>query len=61
MTAQLDGAGLRAAVSSEWVKLWSVRSTYWSLAATAALVVGYVVMVAISASVSKAKVSRSRR
>lgn len=54
MIAQSDRAGLRAAVSSEWVKLWSVRSTYWSLAATAASVVGFVLIVALSAAATSA-------
>ena len=32
--------GLRGAVAAEWTKLWSVRSSMWSLAATGLAVVG---------------------
>ena len=49
-----DKAGLRDASASEWTKLWSVRSTYWTLAATALLVVGFVLIFGLSASASKA-------
>lgn len=48
------GGGLAGASSCEWVKLWSLRSTWWSLAASALLVVAYVLMVGLSASASKA-------
>lgn len=48
------GGGVAGVVASEWVKLSSVRSTWWSLAATAFLVAGYVLMVSISAMESKA-------
>lgn len=33
-------AGLRQAVATEWTKLWSVRSTLWTLVATGVAVVG---------------------
>ena len=33
-------AGLRRAVAAEWTKLWTVRSTTWTLVATGAAVVG---------------------
>ncbi|HEX2052828.1 MAG TPA: ABC transporter permease [Actinomycetota bacterium] len=46
--------GLPAAVGSEWVKLRSVRSTWWCLAATVIVVVAYVAMVGLSASASYA-------
>jgi ABC-2 type transport system permease protein len=48
------GAGLRGAVASERTKLWSVRSTYWTLAATALLVVAFVLIFGLSASASRA-------
>jgi ABC-2 type transport system permease protein len=32
--------GLRRAIAAEWTKLWSVRSTTWTLVATGAAVVG---------------------
>ena len=35
-----DRVGLRGAMAAEWTKLWSVRSTMWTLAATAIAVVG---------------------
>ena len=38
---QLPGrVGLRRAMAAEWTKLWSVRSTMWTLAATGVAVVG---------------------
>jgi ABC-2 type transport system permease protein len=49
-----EPAGVTAAVSAEWTKLWSVRSTWWSLAATGLLVLAYVLIVAVSAMESKA-------
>ncbi|MEX0790037.1 MAG: ABC transporter permease [Actinomycetota bacterium] len=54
MTAQPGGVSLRAAVSSEWSKLWSIRSTYWSLAVTAVLVVGFVLLITLSAAATNA-------
>jgi ABC-2 type transport system permease protein len=33
-------AGLRRAMAAEWTKLWSVRSTTWTLVATVAAVIG---------------------
>ncbi|HEX2179823.1 MAG TPA: ABC transporter [Actinomycetota bacterium] len=54
LAGRRHGGGISGAVASEWVKLWSVRSTWWSLAATALLVAGYVLMVTISATESKA-------
>ena len=32
--------GLRRAIAAEWTKLWSVRSTTWTLVATGVAVVG---------------------
>lgn len=49
-----EPAALSGAVAAEWTKLWSVRSTWWSLAATAFLIVGYVLIVSVSASASRA-------
>jgi hypothetical protein len=40
-TERLPGrVGLRRAMAAEWTKLWSVRSTTWTLVATAIAVVG---------------------
>ncbi len=40
-TTQPPGrAGLRRAMAAEWTKLWSVRSTMWTLVATVVAVVG---------------------
>jgi ABC-2 type transport system permease protein len=40
-TAQIPGhAGLSRAIAAEWTKLWSVRSTIWTLVATVVAVVG---------------------
>jgi ABC-2 type transport system permease protein len=40
-TAQTTGrAGLRRAMAAEWTKLWSVRSTIWTLVATVVAVLG---------------------
>ena len=40
-TAQPMGrAGMRRAMAAEWTKLWSVRSTMWTLVATVVAVVG---------------------
>jgi ABC-2 type transport system permease protein len=40
-TAQTAGrAGLRRAMAAEWTKLWSVRSTMWTLVATVVAVLG---------------------
>ena len=36
-TARPTGGGLAPTIAAEWTKLWSVRSTWWSLAGTAAL------------------------
>jgi ABC-type transport system involved in multi-copper enzyme maturation permease subunit len=36
----LGRVGLRRAMAAEWTKLWSVRSTVWTLVATAVAVVG---------------------
>jgi ABC-2 type transport system permease protein len=36
--------GLRRAMAAEWTKLWSVRSTMWTLVATAVAVVGLSVL-----------------
>jgi ABC-2 type transport system permease protein len=33
-------AGLRRAMAAEWTKLWSVRSTLWTLVATVVAVIG---------------------
>jgi ABC-2 type transport system permease protein len=52
--APRDEAGLRGPMASEWTKLWSVRSTYWTLAASALLVVAFVLTFGLSASASKA-------
>ena len=49
-----EEAGLRGPMASEWTKLWSVRSTYWTLAASALLVVFFVLTFGLSASASKA-------
>jgi ABC-2 type transport system permease protein len=44
-TAQIPGrAGLRRAMAAEWTKLWSVRSTMWTLVATVVAVVGLCVL-----------------
>jgi ABC-2 type transport system permease protein len=40
-SAQTAGrAGLRRAMAAEWTKLWSVRSTMWTLVATVVAVIG---------------------
>ena len=40
-TVRIPGrAGLRRAMAAEWTKLWSVRSTMWTLVATVVAVVG---------------------
>ena len=40
-SAEIPGrAGLRRAMAAEWTKLWSVRSTMWTLVATVVAVVG---------------------
>lgn len=52
--ARKDEAGLRGAMSAEWTKLWSVRSTYWTLAATVLLVIAFVLIFGLSATASKA-------
>ena len=36
-TARPTGGGLAATIAAEWTKLWSVRSTWWCLAGTAAM------------------------
>ena len=46
--------GVAGAMSAEWVKLWSVRSTWWSLTATLLLILAFVLIVAVSAMESKA-------
>lgn len=38
-TATPSGGGLRGAIASEWTKLWSVRSTTWTLAMSVVLMV----------------------
>ncbi|MFT4123229.1 MAG: ABC transporter permease [Microbacteriaceae bacterium] len=38
--------GIRGAVRSEWIKLWSVRSTWWCLAIAAGLMLGLSLLVA---------------
>jgi ABC-2 type transport system permease protein len=44
-TAQTPGrAGLGRAMAAEWTKLWSVRSTIWTLVATVVAVVGLCVL-----------------
>lgn len=53
-SARKDEAGLRGAMASEWTKLRSVRSTYWTLAASALLVVAFVLIFGLSATASKA-------
>lgn len=52
--ARTSGGGLPGAIRSEWVKLWSVRSTWWSLLGALGLVVGYVLIETLSASASHA-------
>ena len=42
-------AGLRGAVRSEWTKLWSVRSTGWSLVAMSTISVGLMSVIAWTA------------
>ncbi|WP_020667855.1 ABC transporter permease [Amycolatopsis nigrescens] len=42
------GGGLGGAIRAEWTKFWSVRSTWWSLIAAAALTFAYVLPVAAS-------------
>ncbi|WP_202637680.1 ABC transporter permease subunit [Bailinhaonella thermotolerans] len=42
-----DG-GLTGAVRSEWVKFWSVQSTWWTLASGVALMIGGVTIAAVS-------------
>ncbi|MGY1699999.1 ABC transporter permease [Geodermatophilus sp. SYSU D00766] len=44
-TAPPGGAGLPRAVRAEWIKLWSVRSTGWSVAAMVALGAGLTTLV----------------
>jgi ABC-2 type transport system permease protein len=44
LTPVTHRAGLRQAVMSEWTKLWSVRSTGWSLLATVTTVVAVAVL-----------------
>jgi len=42
MTASVEArGGLPGAVASEWTKFWSVRATWWCLAAGVALMLGY--------------------
>ncbi|KAB2371730.1 ABC transporter permease [Actinomadura montaniterrae] len=45
------GGGLPGAVAAEWTKLWSVRSTWWGLAGSAALM-GLMSLVLASSTVS---------
>ncbi|MET9000567.1 ABC transporter permease [Amycolatopsis sp. NPDC004169] len=44
----LHGGGLPGAVAAEWTKLWSVRATWWCLAAGTALMLGYGTLSAIA-------------
>ncbi|MEU6748253.1 ABC transporter permease [Spirillospora sp. NPDC046719] len=48
---QRAGGGLRGAVAAEWTKLWSVRSTWWGLAA-AAVLMGLMCLILASSTVS---------
>jgi hypothetical protein len=48
------GGGFTGAVRSEWGKLWSVRSTRWSLLGALALAVGHVLIITLSATASHA-------
>ncbi len=50
MTASVEvrGGGLPGAVASEWTKFWSVRATWWCLAAGTALMVFYGTLSAIA-------------
>ncbi|SFB61633.1 ABC-type transport system involved in multi-copper enzyme maturation, permease component [Amycolatopsis marina] len=47
-TGHTTGGGLHGAIAAEWTKLWSVRSTWWSLTASVVLTLGYTVLTAIS-------------
>ncbi|OZM71341.1 ABC transporter permease [Amycolatopsis antarctica] len=42
------GGGLAGAVAAEWTKFWSLRSTWWGLAAAAGLQLGYSALLALS-------------
>ncbi|WP_199434251.1 ABC transporter permease [Qaidamihabitans albus] len=42
------GGGLHGAIHAEWTKLWSVRSTWWTVSAAALLLIGYTALAAIS-------------
>ncbi|PRX43603.1 ABC-2 family transporter [Prauserella shujinwangii] len=49
MTATIGpprGGGLPGAVHSEWTKLWSVRSSWWTVLAAAVLMLGYTALAA---------------
>ncbi|WP_410594525.1 ABC transporter permease [Amycolatopsis sp. lyj-23] len=50
MTARVEasGGGLPGAVAAEWTKFWSVRATWWCLAAGTALMLGYGTLSAIA-------------
>lgn len=43
-----NGGQLPGAIAAEWTKLWSVRSTWWSLASSILLTLGYAALTAIS-------------
>ncbi|MEV0198822.1 hypothetical protein [Nonomuraea sp. NPDC050691] len=46
--AKRSDSGLKGAIASEWTKFWSVRGTWWTLAVGTALLLGGVVLAAIS-------------
>ncbi|MBO3745490.1 ABC transporter permease subunit [Streptosporangiaceae bacterium NEAU-GS5] len=48
-------ARFRDAVASEWTKLWSVRSTFWSLLATVVVTIGLSALLSIAYVVSAAR------
>ncbi|KDN23403.1 ABC transporter integral membrane protein [Amycolatopsis rifamycinica] len=47
-SAEVRGGGLPGAVASEWTKFWSVRATWWCLAAGTALTAFYATLSAIA-------------
>ncbi|WP_198653795.1 ABC transporter permease [Actinocorallia populi] len=53
LTTPAKGGGLRGAIAFEWTKLWSVRSTWWSLAAGVLLCAVFAAVIGMSVEASE--------
>lgn len=56
-----DKTIFRHALRSEWTKLWTVRSTYWTLLAAAVIMIGYAALLAGTISASVGDMSSSEQ